>query len=179
MSTTPRTWVRLAAACALSAGALVGGDALAIISHHGRECKSTFSSNLDFFFSSGASYNGSSGTGGIVGCPLSLGTQPDGCVPVNNVVIRYEDNSTSQPFYCWIEQLGFDGLILYIGPNRYTCAQAGGCSAQTSSSVGKGFIRMFPTGSATNNCIDQQYTVACFIPRPEQGNSWVYAYYAQ
>jgi hypothetical protein len=178
MSTIRRPWVRLAAACALGMSALAGGKALAINSHHGRECKANYGGNLEFFFSSGVSYNGSA-IAAIVGCPLSLGSQTDSCVPVNSVVVRYEDNSTAQPFYCWVDKLSFDNLVLYNSPNRYTCSQAGGCSGQNTSFLGKGYLKIVPTGEGTNNCIDQQYTVACFIPQPDRGNSWVNAYYAQ
>src|SRR3954469_23078135 len=106
MSATPRTWLALAAAGALTTGALAGGDALAVTSQNAWECHPSALTRTDFGYNAGVTYNGLA-PDGTVGCPLSLGNQPSGCVPVNDVVVRYEDASQPGSVSCWIEQSSF------------------------------------------------------------------------
>jgi hypothetical protein len=178
MSASPRTWFALTAACALLTGALAGGDALAITSHQARECRPNRLTNTDFAYLNGVSYTGVLQED-KVGCPLSLGTQPSGCVPVADVVVRYEDNSLSGAVKCWIEQSSFNGVLVYTGPVRWSCATAGGCDAPPPTGyTGRNYLRMVPTGSAVANCIDQRYEVMCLIPGPQEQASSVFSYYA-
>jgi hypothetical protein len=180
MSTRSRTLAIMVVATALGTMALAARDALAITSHQARECKPNRGTDTNFDYYIGITYTSTTGSfHGIVGCPLSLGTQASGCVPVNDVVVRYEDGNSTRSLSCQITQSAFDGLVLFGGAPKFSCATAGGCASEGTSFVGKGYLRMVPSGTAVNNCIDQQYELQCNIPRPEPTFSRVFSYYAE
>jgi hypothetical protein len=162
MSARPGKWIVLAAICATVAAT---GDARAITSHSGRDCKAyADGTGNNMVFSPGIGNNAWSSPFTQVECPLSLGTQTSGCVPVAGLVVRYSDANATEVFSCSAEKYSFDGLALFMGPPRYTCSQAGGCPDSTTSFVGSGYLQLTISGSATSNCIDQDYAVGCVIP---------------
>jgi hypothetical protein len=164
MRTTSKRWLVAGLACAALTLGIAVRQVLALTSHSGCQCVASAGSAPGLKCGPGASNSGTGAAG--VYCPLSLATQPSNCVTVTDVVVRYLDNNAASPFYCSLLLYGADGLLLYSGPRRYTCAQAGGCASDTPAFTGAGFLQLTPTGAGTTNCVDQDYEIHCVIPSP-------------
>jgi hypothetical protein len=117
-------------------------------------------------------------------CPLSLGTQPNACVYVENVHVQYLDRSSDAFFQCQVQQNTYNGLLNYRSPFRYTCSQPGGCPESSANSTfsfkGSGVLTFaIPSGAPSQNCADQDYYVFCFVPPNSTGTpSSIISYYS-
>src|SRR5262245_62068006 len=156
----------LALAITIATGTLVSRQAQAIVAQSGSHCVPNVGvqvGNFSYSYVVAGAANASSSQADLT-CPISLGNSTSTCMPVSSVTVRYSDKNPALSFACKIYQFGFDGLLLYYGPPRYTCSVNGGCPDATSQFVGNGYLSLVPTGSATNNCMDQDYGVLCFLP---------------
>jgi hypothetical protein len=165
MHALPKKWALIAVMSALATVATTAREARALTSHSGASCQGVFPADTQNLTRTTSANNASTVNLNIT-CPLSLGTQDSGCVPVEKVSVNYEVTSVVNPFSCRLAKVSYDNNELYFGPAQWSCALGGGCSESTGTypSSGPNFLVLRPGVGGTNNCVDQSYTVLCTLP---------------
>jgi hypothetical protein len=103
-------------------------------------------------------------------CPLSMNSTSSSGLYFNSVMVKYNDASPTDAFYCWTEFTSFAGDPI-PGTPMYTCDQDGGCPTDSDAlHTGQGYYLNLdlPSGAMW---IDDSVAVHCVIPKPSNGQA--------
>lgn len=114
-------------------------------------------------------------------CPLSLNDISYVGGYFSQVIVRYKDVSTTDPFYCWTESTPYNGNTVAGSITKFACSQPGGCDDNTYvSETGQGNYLLLDVARG-GIWIDDSFALHCNIPkRSGVGQlSGLYVYYVQ
>jgi hypothetical protein len=173
---------RLAAIVGISALflALTSGAARAdYVAAGGISCQATGGSlTTNLSASAYGLQNYSNTTDVYVSCPLNVGRSTSGSLPITNVIVRYQDGSSTAAMMCRVYRTGYDGSQAY-STYKYSCATGGGCttlySCNTSNGTctdvvssygGRNYLSWTTSELGFNaSYVDSQLMVQCLLPR--------------